>query len=86
MAYDNIEPIGDIRGDWQAGMVASVVANGWKALAGDKQQLTPLDFMPTVPDAVKRQTRRQARTTNDQAQANLSEFQQIFEATFGNVA
>jgi hypothetical protein len=44
IAFDRIEPIGEIRGDVQAGIVASVIANVNRAKGG--RTFKPLDFMP----------------------------------------
>lgn len=50
MAYDSIDPIGNDRGDLQAGIISMAVANS----AGGK--FSPADFMPYVhkekPDPV----------------------------------
>lgn len=44
MAYDQMEPFGDMRGDLQAGIIASTIAN----FAGkiSKKEVNPSDFMP----------------------------------------
>lgn len=47
MAYDRIEPIGDIRGDIQAGVIASTLSN----LMGkrrDGRASEPYDFLPFI--------------------------------------
>jgi hypothetical protein len=43
MAYYRLEPFGQVRGDLQAGIVASVMANAW----GEKRakSLRPTDFV-----------------------------------------
>ena len=43
-AYERIEPFGEKRADYRAGMVASVMANAWKGK--DQKAFTPEDFMP----------------------------------------
>ena len=57
MAYDRIDPFGNARGDLQAGIVASTVANSMTKKK-DGTQFNPVDFMPYVdrpkPDPVKR--------------------------------
>jgi hypothetical protein len=44
MAFDSIEPIGDIRTDLAAGIVASTVANCHRGKS--QQAFMPMDFMP----------------------------------------
>jgi len=44
MAYDRIEPIGEVRADLRAGILASTVAN--HSMSPPKQAARPLDFMP----------------------------------------
>jgi hypothetical protein len=47
LAYDSIEPIGDRRGDIQAGVVASTISNLIRgAFSRDAEMLGPLDFVP----------------------------------------
>ena len=45
MAYDSLEPIGGIRMDFAAGVIASTVANVNRRRVGDRKY-TPKDFMP----------------------------------------
>lgn len=44
MAYYALEPFGQERGDLQAGVVASVMANAWKG-AKERRTFEPGDFM-----------------------------------------
>ena len=44
MAYDRIEPIGEVRADLRAGIIASTVAN--HSMSPPKEPMRPLDFMP----------------------------------------
>lgn len=44
MAYDEFDPIGAVRGDVQAGTVASAAVNLWAGK--DDKRSTPLDFVP----------------------------------------
>ena len=43
LAFDQIEPIGDIRADAAAGVIASTVANCHRSKG---KSFTPMDFMP----------------------------------------
>lgn len=47
MAYDSFDPIGNERGDLQASIVASAVANG-QMQKKDGSVFTPYDFMPYI--------------------------------------
>lgn len=44
MAYAELEPFGEWRGDWRAGMIASTIANVNRS--SDSEPMTPKDFMP----------------------------------------
>jgi hypothetical protein len=44
MAYDSLDPIGDERGDYQAGIIAATVANRWR-VKGERTH-KPADFVP----------------------------------------
>ena len=46
MAFYQLEPFGPERGDLQAGIVASVVANANRDSKKQKKPFTPQDFMP----------------------------------------
>ena len=50
MLYDQLEPFADVRGDLQAGIIASAVANFSGRLS---RGATPLDFMPFAEKIVK---------------------------------
>lgn len=56
MAFDSIDPFGSGRGDLQASIVASAVANG-PMQKKDKSPFSPIDFMPYIerpkPDRVQ---------------------------------
>ncbi len=62
MAFDRLSPIGDDRGDLQAGIIASTVANAHRSRG---RPFRPQDFMPflqqeeTEPLAVARKLKRQ---------------------------
>lgn len=43
LAFDQIEPIGDIRSDAAAGVIASTIANCHRTKG---QSFSPIDFMP----------------------------------------
>jgi hypothetical protein len=45
LAYNSIEPIGEMRGDLQAGIVASAVFNS-KRTKEDQKVFSPYDFIP----------------------------------------
>jgi hypothetical protein len=45
-AYYELEPFGDVRADYQSGMVSSVIAN----VNQDKRVYLPSDFMYKQPD------------------------------------
>lgn len=47
MLYDQLEPLGDVRGDLQAGIIASTIANFSGRV---KQTLSPDTFMPLLKD------------------------------------
>jgi hypothetical protein len=44
MAYDSLDPIGDERGDYQAGVVAATLANVWRGKG--QKACAPGDFVP----------------------------------------
>lgn len=44
MAYDTLEPIGEVRGDFRAGLIASTIANVNRRKGS--RALTPQEFMP----------------------------------------
>lgn len=44
MAFDRVEPIGELRADFRAGLVAATVANVHRGRG--RQAFTPADFMP----------------------------------------
>jgi hypothetical protein len=46
MAYDRIEPIGEIRGDVRQAITSSLIYNANRGK--DSKPLTPADFMPFV--------------------------------------
>jgi hypothetical protein len=46
MVYYGLDPFGDVRGDLQAGIVASTIANANKGKNG--RAFTPADFMPLI--------------------------------------
>jgi hypothetical protein len=48
MAFYEIEPFGDVRSDYQAGMIASVIANIYSEKGSRIYQ--PADFMYNQPD------------------------------------
>lgn len=52
--YEQIEPFGDLRGDLQAGIIASTVAN----ISGKKleKNMAPKDFMPFFQEKPRQQT------------------------------
>jgi len=58
MAYDSLDPIGRERGDLQAGVIASTIANTMGGGRKDGQPHKPVDFMPYVdrpkPEIVKK--------------------------------
>lgn len=45
MAYDLLEPIGDLRGDYQAASVCSVIANIAAGQSGSNKRFRVQDFM-----------------------------------------
>ena len=44
IAYDSIQPVGELMDDFRTGLVCSVVANANKGKKG--RSMTPVDFMP----------------------------------------
>jgi len=44
LAYAQLEPFGEERGDLRAAIVASVMANRWRGK--NERPTTPMDFMP----------------------------------------
>ena len=44
LAYDQIEPIGAVRGDLNAGIISSTIANCHRGK--NQKAFTPVDFMP----------------------------------------
>lgn len=44
-AYDQIEPIGAVRGDWQAASICSMMANLTAMYAGSKKRYRTKDFL-----------------------------------------
>lgn len=46
MAYDSLEPIGELRADVRAGIIASVIANTNRDRKRRPDPFTPHDFMP----------------------------------------
>lgn len=45
MAYDELSPIGDVRGDWQAASIASILANIAAARGRSRKRFTVKDFL-----------------------------------------
>lgn len=46
IAFYRIEPFGEVRGDLQAGIIASVIAEGNRDSKKRPKPYTPLDFIP----------------------------------------
>lgn len=59
MAFDSLEPIGDLRGDYQAGVIASVVANSTPRKRGAKI-FQPADFMVYGRENDEKRTKRKS--------------------------
>ncbi len=55
MAYDKLDPVGEYRGDVQAGIIASVLANVARQAFGKKgaKKTKPSDFMPDWDGTLK---------------------------------
>lgn len=64
MEFDRMHPIGEVRGDWQAGSISSSLANVLAALHGSDKRWKPSDFIlrwkdpddPDQPDAVEKES------------------------------
>ena len=54
IAYDSIQPLGELMDDFRTGMVCSVVANANNGKRG--KALSPADFMPYYKKKKKNQT------------------------------
>ena len=52
IAYDSIQPVGELMDDFRTGLVCSVVANANKGSKG--KSLAPSDFMPYYKDKKKK--------------------------------
>lgn len=67
MALERIEPFGEQGHYLRLGILAALIANGFKAFSGDKTGKTfkPEDFMPKVP---KMEETRKAKEENSIAQ------------------
>ena len=77
MAFYQLEPFGDMRGDYRSGVVASTFANAHRA-EGVKP-FTPEDFMPFM---VKQQ---RSEGSKDEASVNLQQLNvQQFKAMFAH--
>ncbi len=84
MAFDAIEPFGDMRADYRNGILAALVAN---ALGGEQAAYTAIDFMPTLTEEQRRATSKALKNaTPAPAEVNMETFEQIYEATFGKLA
>ncbi len=65
-------------------MLASLIAN---ALSDGQHKVTPLDFMPTLPEQERKRAVEAAKSAQPTAaERNMAEFEKIFEATFGEHA
>lgn len=62
-AFDRLEPVGEIRGDVRAGIIAAVIANAHRGRKG--KAATPADFMPFLEGGGPR------RMTPDQFKAAI---------------
>ena len=70
MAFYQLEPFGDMRGDYRSGVVASTFANAHRA--NGVKPFTPEDFMPFM-DRHKRH-----ETTKDDTAVNVQQFKAMF--------
>lgn len=52
-AFDQIEPIGGIRGDWQVASVCATVMNALHMRVGSRERFSPSDFMLKFDSVVK---------------------------------
>lgn len=59
MAYYGIEPFGEERADWRAGIVASTVANTARDPKVQREPFTPQEFMPKFEKETTEQTPEQ---------------------------
>lgn len=59
IAFYSIEPFGSVRGDLQAGIVASTVANVNRDPAKRSEPFSPLDFMPKWDEVTEPEKPRQ---------------------------
>lgn len=52
MAYENFDPVGEVRGDIRMASLSALIANAFKAGFGKKSAKTskPIDFMPKWDD------------------------------------
>ena len=70
-AYLQIEPIGEMRGDFRAGMICATVANyAGRQRADDAGPAQPADFMPSL-DSLPRQKEQAILMETPEQQADL---------------
>ena len=50
MAYYEIEPFGEERADWRAGMIAATIANIFRDTKKRRKPYKPQDFMPKLEE------------------------------------
>ncbi len=50
IAYHQIEPFGEERADWRAGMIAATMANIFRDAKKRRKPYKPQDFMPKVEE------------------------------------
>ena len=79
-AYYSLEPFGQVRGDLQAGIVASTVANLFRTKKGDKVY-KPGDF--TLEFKPPRQ--KKPKPTPEQVQENLAFVKTMVAAGYGSI-
>lgn len=68
MAFYQLDPFGDMRGDYRSGVVASTFANAHRA--DGVKPFTPEDFMPFVD--------RREKMESDEVQVNVHKFKAMF--------
>lgn len=73
-AFDQLEPIGEIRADYRTGMLCALVANMMKKRG--QTAAKPLDFMPFHPSKHRAPARR-AQTPDEMTAALVRMTQQL---------
>lgn len=75
MAFYQLEPFGDLRGDYRSGVVAATFANAHRV--NGAKPLTPEDFMPFMDKAGESNLTHSGANENEKA-VNVQRFKAMF--------